>query len=275
MMAIIQNEREDANMSGSTSEGQVFHKCHDRILKIVIDNPAKKNSFSPEMMAQLSDALTLLDRNDSLWVGVLCAVGENFTAGLDMPKFFGPNATRKPGPEGNIDPFGMANRCRKPIVTAVQGIVFTVGIEMMLAGDIVVAADDCRFCQMEAKRGIAPLGGAHFRFISRAGWGDAMYHLLLCDEFSAREAHRIGLVQEVVPAGRQVERAMELAQAIARNAPLGIQVTKEAGRKFIEAGEEAAIAIVPQIRDRVLNTADAAEGIKSFVERRAAVFQGR
>jgi enoyl-CoA hydratase/carnithine racemase len=262
-------------MSGSTSEGQVFHECYDRILKIVIDNPAKKNSFSPEMMAQLSDALTLLDRDDGLWVGVLCAVGENFTAGLDMPKFFGPNATRKPGRDGNIDPFGMANRCRKPIVTAVQGIVFTVGIEMMLAGDIVVAADDCRFCQMEAKRGIAPLGGAHFRFISRAGWGDAMYHLLLCDEFSAREAHRIGLVQEVVPAGRQVERAMELAQAIARNAPLGIQVTKEAGRKFIEAGEEAAIAIVPQIRDRVLNTADAAEGIKSFVERRAAVFQGR
>jgi enoyl-CoA hydratase/carnithine racemase len=262
-------------MSGSTSEGRVFHERHDRILKIVIDNAAKKNSFSPEMMAQLSDALTVLDRDYSLWVGVLCAVGENFTAGLDMPKFFGPNATRKPRPEGNLDPFGMANRCRKPIVTAVQGIVFTVGIEMMLAGDIVVAADDCRFCQMEAKRGIAPLGGAHFRFISRAGWGDAMYHLLLCDEFSAREAHRIGLVQEVVPAGQQVERAMQLAQVIARNAPLGIQVTKEAGRKFIEAGEEAAIAIVPQIRDRVLNTADAAEGIKSFVERRAAVFQGR
>jgi enoyl-CoA hydratase/carnithine racemase len=87
-----------------------------------------------------------------------------------MPKFFGPNATRKPRPEGKIDPFGMANRCRKPIVTAVQGIVFTVGLEMMLAGDIVVAADDCRFCQMEAERGIAPLGGAHFRFISRVGW---------------------------------------------------------------------------------------------------------
>ena len=69
--------------------------------------------------------------------------------------------------------------------------------------------------------------------------------------------------------------AMALAEIIARNAPLGIQVTKEAGRKFIEAGEQAAIAIIPQIRERVLNTADAAEGIKSFVERRAAVFQGR
>jgi enoyl-CoA hydratase/carnithine racemase len=270
MTNIIQRE---AGMTDST-QGRVFHERHDRILKIIIDNPAKKNAFSPDMMAQLSDAMTLLHNDDSLWVGVLCANGDNFTAGLDMPKFFGPTAARKPRPEGNIDPFGMANRCKKPIVTAVQGIVFTVGIEMMLAGDIVVAADDCRFCQMEAKRGIAPLGGAHFRFISRAGWGDAMYHLLLCDEFSAREAYRIGLVQEVVPAGTQVARAMELAGIIAANAPLGIQVTKEAGRKFIEAGEEAAIAIVPQIRERVLNTADAAEGIKSFVERRAANFRG-
>src|SRR5215510_8399178 len=99
----------------------------------------------------------------------------------------------------DIDPFGLANQCRKPIVTAVTGIVFMVGIEMMLAGDIVVAADNCRFCQMEAKRGIAPLGGGHFRFLTRAGWGNAMYHLFLCDEFNAARAREIGLVQEVVP----------------------------------------------------------------------------
>lgn len=262
-------------MSEAVASGRVYSERHDRILKIVIDNAAKKNAFSPEMMLQLSEALTLLDRDPDLWVGVLCAAGDNFTAGLDMPKFFGPGATAKPRPAENIDPFGMANRCRKPVVTAVQGICFTVGIEMMLAGDIVVAADDCRFCQMEARRGIAPLGGAHFRFISRAGWGDAMYHLLLCDEFSAAEAHRIGLVQEIVAAGRQVERAMELAAIIARNAPLGIQVTKEAGRKFIEAGEQAAIDYVPKIRDRVMQSEDAAEGIRSFVERRSANFQGR
>lgn len=156
-----------------------------------------------------------------------------------------------------------------------QGITYTIGIEIALAGDIVVAADNTRFCQMESKRGIAPLGGAHFRYISRAGWGDAMYHLFLCDEFTAAEAHRIGLVQEVVPAGTQVERAMALADIIAKNAPLGVQVTKEAGRKFIEAGERAAIDSIAGIRERVLNTEDAAEGIKSFVERRAAVFKGR
>ena len=256
-------------------EGRVYSERHERVLRIVIDNPAKKNAFSPEMMMQLSDALTVLDNDDDLWVGVLCANGENFTAGLDMPKFFGPGATAKPIPEGNIDPFGLKNQCRKPIVSAVQGIVYTIGIELMLAGDIVVAAGDSRFCQMESKRGIAPLGGAHFRYLTRAGWGNAMYHLMLCDEFSAEEAYRIGLVQEIVPAGSQIERAMAVARIIASNAPLGIQVTKAAGRKFIEAGEQAAIDAIPTIQAKVLRSSDAAEGIRSFVERRAAVFSGQ
>lgn len=102
-----------------------------------------------------------------------------------------------------------------------------------------------------------------------------MYHLFLCDEFSAQRAREIGLVQEVVPVGQQIARAMEIASIIARNAPLGIQVTKEAAAKYAEQGEAAAIACIPAIRDRVLKSADAREGIQSFVERRPAVFQGR
>jgi enoyl-CoA hydratase len=257
------------------SEGQIRTEVHGHVFKIIIDNAAKKNAFTPAMMEQLSDALTELHDKEAYRVGVVCAEGRDFTAGLDMPKFFGPTAEKRNIREGNVDPFGLAKRCRKPVITAVQGIVFTIGIELMLAGDIVVAAEDARFCQMESKRGIAPLGGAHFRFLSRASWGDAMYHLFLCDEFSAERAHTIGFVQEVVPAGEQVERAMALAAIIARNAPLGIQVTKEAAAKYIEGGEAAAIAYIPIIRDRVLASADAKEGIQSFIERRAAVFQGR
>lgn len=262
-------------MSEVQAAGRVRTERHDRILKVIIDNPAKKNSFSPQMMAELSGALTLLDREDSLWAGVICAEGENFTAGLDMPKFFGPGAQPVPIPDDNIDAFGLRNVCRKPVITAVQGICFTIGIEMALAGDIVVAAEDARFCQMEAKRGIAPLGGAHFRYITRAGWGNAMYHLMLCDEFGAAEAYRIGIVQEVVPVGTQVDRAMEIARLINANAPLGVQVTKEAGRTFIEAGEKTAVDAIAGIRGKVMDSADAAEGIRSFVERRAAVFEGR
>lgn len=261
-------------MTEAAVTGTVRHERHERVLKIVIDNPGKKNAFSPEMMVELAQALTLLDEDPELWVGVVCAAGDHFTAGLDMPKFFGPKATAKPRTAETVDPFGLVRQCTKPIVTAVQGITYTIGIEMMLAGDIVVAASDCRFCQMESKRGIAPLGGAHFRYMTRVGWGNAMYHLMLCDEFTAQEAYRIGLVQEVVAPGEQIERAMQLAGTIAKNAPLGIQAMKKAGRKFIEAGETAAIEVIPDIRARVMGSKDAAEGIQSFIERRPAVFRG-
>ena len=262
-------------MSTATQAGRVRHETHGHILKIVIDNAAKRNAFTPDMMQELSAALTHLERSEDLWAGVVCAEGEHFTAGLDMPKFFGPTASVKPYPQGNIDPFGLENRGTKPVITAVQGITYTIGIEMALAGDIVVAADNARFCQMESKRGIAPLGGAHFRYITRAGWGNAMYHLFLCDEFSAAEAYRIGLVQEVVAPGQQIARAMELAEIVTRNAPLGIRVTKVAGRKFIEAAEKTAIDFIPKIRAEVMDSEDAREGIQSFVERRSAVFKGR
>jgi enoyl-CoA hydratase/carnithine racemase len=262
-------------MPEEAAPGRVRHERVGRVLKITIDNVSRRNSFVPEMMTELSEALTLLDEDAELWAGVLCAEGGHFTAGLDMPKFFGPGATARETPDGQIDPFQLARTCSKPIVAAVQGISYTVGIEMVLACDIVVAADDVRFCQMEAKRGLAPLAGGNFRFLTRMGWGDAMYHLLLVDEFGAAEAHRIGLVQEVVPAGQQVERAMELAEIIARNAPLGIQITKKTARKFYEAAEAAAIAAMPEIRATVMGTDDMQEGIRSFVERRPAVFTGR
>src|SRR5258705_9941586 len=136
--------------------GRIRTEVYGHVLKIVIDNVAKKNSFSPQMMAQMSDAMTLLDRTDDYWVGVLCAEGPDFTAGLDMPKFFGPKAENTDIKPGNIDVFALKSRCCKPIVTAVQGICFTIGIEMMLAGDIVVAADRAPVCQMETKRAGGP-----------------------------------------------------------------------------------------------------------------------
>jgi len=160
-----------SKISGS---GNVRVERVGRIQKITLDNAEKRNAVSPEMLLQVSDALTELDRDDDLWVGVICAEGDHFTAGLDMPKFFGPNATAKPLPDENVHPLGIKKKCSKPLITAVQGICYTVGIEMMLAGDIVVAADSARFAQLEAKRGIAPLGGAHFHYLTRMGWGDAM-----------------------------------------------------------------------------------------------------
>src|SRR5581483_9572165 len=100
--------------------GRIRTEVHGRVLKIIIDNPAKKNSFTPAMMVEMSNAMTLLDGNNEYWAGVLCAEGADFTSGLDMPKFFGPKAERAETSPSNIDAFALKGRCRKPIVTAVQ-----------------------------------------------------------------------------------------------------------------------------------------------------------
>ena len=94
----------------------------------------------------------------------------------------------------------------KPAVMVVNGIAFTLSIELALAADIVIAADDVRFRQLEIGRGIIPFGGATFRAPAQLGWGNAMRFLLTAEEYGAAEALRIGLVQEVVPAGAHVQR---------------------------------------------------------------------
>jgi enoyl-CoA hydratase/carnithine racemase len=121
----------------------------------------------------------------------------------------------------------------------------------------------------------SPRWPARTRFLTRTGWGNAMYHLMLCDEFDAQRALEIGLVQEVVQFGNHIERGMEIAHSIARNAPLGLRAMKQAALRYIEAGEAAAIAAIRGVKAQVMDSEDAKEGMRSFVERREARFVGR
>jgi enoyl-CoA hydratase/carnithine racemase len=158
---------------------------------------------------------------------------------------------------------------------AVNGIAFTLSIELALACDIVVAADDVRFRQLEIARGIMPFGGATFRAQASLGWGNAMRLLLTAEEFGAAEAFRIGLVQEVVPAGRHVDRARDIAKLIARQAPLGVQGTLANARVARNQGPAAAIDHLRATLPSILASEDSTEGVMSFIERREATFQGR
>lgn len=258
------------------SGAQVTAERDGHVLEIHVDRADKMNAFTPEMFDALADALTRLDEDPELRAGVLTFAGSHTTAGLDLPKFA--DAMRSGAGDGavdaRVDAFALRRRCGKPLVMAVQGVTFTIGIEMMLAADIVVAADDCRFCQLEPKRGLAVFGGAHFRYVQRAGWGNAMYHLLRADEFDAARARELGFVQEVVAAGRQVERARALAQEICANAPLAVQEIKRAATVYLQRGEAAAIDEIPTMRKRTAGSRDFAEGIASFLEKRAARFVG-
>ena len=177
--------------------------------------------------------------------------------------------------EGMVDPTSLGRCCRKPLVYAVKGITYTVGIEHMLGGDIVVAADDCRFRQHEPLRGIHATGGATIRFVERGGWGNAMYHLLTSDEFTAAEAYRIGLVQEVVPAGTELGRALELAKIVCEGAPKAVQATKASSRRYLLEGHDAARAAFSSTQAELSQAEDFQEGLRSFIEKRPPRFTGR
>jgi enoyl-CoA hydratase len=160
-------------------------------------------------------------------------------------------------------------------VVAVQGITFTLGIELMLAADIVVASEDCRFSQLEVKRGIMATGGATLRMAERAGLGNAMLHLLTGDEFGAAEALRLNFVQKVVAKGQQLQEALRIAEAIAQQAPLAVVATRLNALKAVERGPLEAMAEFVSVQQRLSRTEDAAEGVRSFVEKRPARFTGR
>jgi len=259
-------------------EGEIRARREGHVLEIVVDRAEKMNGFTPEMFDALSDRLTELDEDRDLWVGLLTFAGANTTAGLDLPRFAGAMMSGERDADADsdrrVDPFALRRRCSKPVVMAVQGVTYTIGIEMMLAADIVIAADDCRFCQMEARRGLAVFGGAHVRYVQRAGWGNAMYHLLRADEFDAARAREIGFVQEVVPVGTQIERARQIALEICGNAPLAVQETRRAAAVYLERGESAGFAEIPEMRRRTAGSKDFIEGIASFREKRAARFTG-
>jgi len=182
-------------------------------------------------------------------------------------------------PEGLVEPTDLGTpgyrRRTKPLVVAVKGITYTLGIELMLAADIVVAADDCRFSQLEVKRGIMATGGATLRMAERAGLGHAMLHLLTGDEFDAAEALRLNFVQKVVPTGSELEHAVSIARAIAEQAPMAVLATRRSVLRAIEHGPLAAMEEFIAVQQSLSRSEDAAEGVRAFVEKRAAQFQGR
>jgi enoyl-CoA hydratase len=166
-------------------------------------------------------------------------------------------------------------RRSKPMVVAVKGITYTLGIELMLAADIVVAADDGRFSQFEVRRGIMATGGATLRMAERSGLGNALLHLLTGDEFDSAEALRLNYVQRMVPAGTELDEALRIARSIAEQAPLAVVATRLNALKAVEQGPLAAMADFDAVQQRLANTEDAHEGVASFREKRPPVFRGR
>jgi enoyl-CoA hydratase len=250
-------------------DGRIFH--------IVLDRADKMNAFDLRMLRELAEAVTEYEADESLWCALLYANGDNFTAGLDLAEV-GPavKAGAALFPEDSVDVLSLHEpRRKKPLVMAVQGWCLTIGIELLLSADIRLAAEGTRFGQIEVNRGIFPFGGATIRLPEIAGWGNAMRWLLTGDKFGTDEALRLGLVQEVVPADELRNKAIEIARTVAKRAPLGVWATLRSSRTAQLEGTDAAVAELLVIARELMDSEDAAEGIRSFLERREGDFKGR
>ncbi len=261
-----------------SDDGDISTEQRGPLWLIGLNRPAKYNGMTPLMFSKLTDAYQELEQNPALRVGILFGHGDHFTAGLDLPKFTEAMAKgQDPMRSGDrVDPFNLHGPKRtKPIISAVKGITYTAGLELALGGDVMIAAKGARFRMIETRRSLMPTGGATFRFVERGGWGNAMRWLLTGDEFSADEAYRIGLVQELVEPGQELEIALAIAGRIATAAPLAVQATLANAMLYARQGEDAAIAAFAPTQQRLSKTEDFAEGVLSFVERREANFRGK
>jgi enoyl-CoA hydratase len=247
------------------------------ILVIGFERVEAQNRLDPAIILGIGKAYYQLDHDDELRVGVLHGLGPDFSLGGDGPALAAAQAAGQFPPKDPdfLNPFNFAPwpHRTKPVVVAAQGGTKFGAHELFLAADIRVAASDTVFGQGEVTRGLFAWGGATVRFVREAGWGNAMRYLLTGDEWGPDEARRLGLLQEITPPGKQLDRAIELAGKIAAVAPLGVRATLASAHQPL-SGEDAAFAALPAAFARLAQSEDAKEARRALQEKRAPVYRG-
>ena len=256
------------------------------IAYLTFNRPERRNAISPQMMLQLADAWLEFRDDPALRVAILTGAGsEAFCVGGDlqllMPLFTG---ARAPADEwdarllSNLDrvPIALLKpfELYKPIIAAVNGYALAGGCEILSATDLRVASRTASFGLSEAQRGLVPGGGSMVRLARQVPHCKAMEILLLGDRMPAAEAHRIGLVNEVVEPSAVMPRAEELAARLARNGPLALRKIKEAVLRTSGEPLARAYEIENECSAAVMASKDAREGPRAFMEKREPVFTG-
>jgi len=249
----------------------VLVEQRDRILIITINRPAARNAIDAAVTKGVAAAMDELDGRQDLSIGILTGTGGTFCAGMDLKAFLRGENVALPGR-------GLAGLTeappKKPLIAAVEGYALAGGCELVLACDLVVAADNAKFGLPEAKRGLVAGAGGLIRLPQRIPPQVAMEYALTGDFFSAADAQRYGLVNRVTPPGGALAGAVELAMRITTNAPLSIAATKEIIVRSADWPSDEAFRKQLEIMRPVFESADAREGAQAFAEKRPPVWRG-
>lgn len=252
-----------------TNERITAEVVDDHILVVTMTRPDKRNAIDGEMTLALDAAFNHLDDEADLWVGVLTGGTEFFCAGTDMAATSG-----SPTERGGV--YGFVGRTRrKPVIAAVEGFAYGGGFEVVMACDLVVAADNARFGLPEVKRGLVATSGALFRAQRVLPLNVAKQLLFTGADLSPQDGHRLGLVNEVVPPGAALGASLELARAMCANSPVSVQQSLRVVDHLVSATDEEGWAITGDARRVIGASEDSKEGVAAFFEKRKPNWTGR
>jgi enoyl-CoA hydratase len=240
---------------------------------LTLNRPEQHNALSPALLEQLSAALADIKRDAGVLAVVLTGAGNRaFCAGMDLKAFAAGGVLRDMAATAGFTEFTRGEHA-KPVVAAVNGAAVAGGFELVMACDLVVVAEHARFGLPEVKRGLFAAGGG-VALPARVPLAVALEVGLTGDPIDAERAHQLGLVNRVVPASEVLTVALDLAHAIAGNAPLAVAATKAMMRATITRSPSAALEMVEEYREPIFGSADAREGALAFAERRPPRWEG-
>jgi dehydration protein DpgD len=256
----------------------VLYEKRDRIAYITLNRPEVMNAINLAMHRELVEIFDDFKHDDDVWVAILTGAGDRaFSAGNDLKE--SARRSRNGAQDEQRPPFAAITsgfECWKPIIAAVRGYVVAGGLETALACDLIVAGDDAQFALPEVRRGMAAGAGGIHRLARQVPLKLAMGMMLTGRRIDAREAYRIGLVNEVVPADELMIAAERWAHEIVEAAPLAVRLTKEAVMTGLhQTVEEAMAADRRDRRPRMLASEDFKEGPRAFAEKRPPKWTGR
>jgi len=259
------------------AEKTVRYEAKDGIALITLNRPDVLNAMNTPMRAELQEIFTRLRTDDTVKVAVVAGTGERaFCAGADIREFLEPpRPTHFRETRRRLDFRSEMDRCPQPIIAAIRGFALGGGLELALACDIRIAAEDAQLGLTESNLAIIPGGGGTQRLPRLVGRGKALEMILTGMRVPAAEALRIGLVERVVPVAELMPAAQGLARDIAAKAPIALRYAKEAVVGGLGLPLQDGIRLENDLATLLRTTEDRVEGARAFVEKRRPKWTGR